>query len=152
MTTPTRPTAVRRSSLVILTTVFAIACDPPSGPEAGSRLGDDGEVIFFVQGAPATVVMDALFDGVVSRDAAGCLRLAGPDPATVVWPFGFRLVLGRVSDGEGRGIGRLGERFRFGGGEVRFLPDGLGLSDSERRLVEAWCPGRYWIVGEVLEQ
>jgi hypothetical protein len=110
--------------------------------------------VFIVQGAPATAVMDALFQGRVVRDAVGCLRLDHlGDRHTVVWPHGFTI---EERDGElfvknaaGSDVGRIGGSFRFGGGETPVLHEGLNLSDESRRLAESRCPGRYWIVGEV---
>lgn len=105
--------------------------------------------LFLVAATPASESMQALFDGRVIVDSAGCIRLHGPDPATVVWPHGFALVLEgaeqRIVDGQGRRIGTLGGNFRFGGGEVQDLP----VLDHELRIAaHARCPGRFWIVGE----
>ena len=98
--------------------------------------------------------MDALFQGRVVTDAAGCIRLDSPPPdaGTVVWPFGFTLAReGRVlsvRDAAGREVGRIGGSFRFGGGHVPFLHEGTGFSAAERARAEARCPGTFWIVGE----
>lgn len=110
--------------------------------------------LFFVQGAPPAVVMDALFQGRVTRDAVGCLRLDHlGDRHTVVWPHGFTIEERDdglfVKDAAGRDVGRIGGSFRFGGGEIPALHEGLKLSDESRQLAESRCPGRYWIVGEV---
>jgi hypothetical protein len=109
--------------------------------------------IFLVQAAPPAAVMDALFQGRVSRDLQGCLRMEGlGDRHTVIWPHGFTLVERGgelfVRDAAGRDVGRIGGSFRFGGGESSTLHQGL-LSDESRQLAESRCPGRYWIVGEV---
>lgn len=57
-------------------------------------------------------VMDALFEGRVTRDDDGCLRLDTPDAHTVVWPFGFSLAArdGKlvVQDAGGAVVGRVG--------------------------------------------
>lgn len=110
--------------------------------------------VFIVQGAPATAVMDALFQGRVTLDAQGCLRLENVgDRHTVVWPHGFTIQERGgelfVKDAAGKDVGRVGGSFRFGGGETPILHDGLNLSDESRRQAESRCPGRYWIVGEV---
>lgn len=105
--------------------------------------GGSGEVLFLTQGAPATFVMDALFEGRVVVDDAGCVRLDGPDPATVVWPYRFTLEGNTVHAADGRIVGRLGGSFRLGGGEVPTLAGGDWQSALDR------CPGRFWIVGDV---
>jgi hypothetical protein len=115
---------------------------------------NDPPALFFVQGAPATSVMDALFQGRVARDAVGCLRLENQgDRHTVVWPHGFTIAERDgelfVKDAAGREVGQIGGSFRFGGGETPALHAGLNLSDESRQLAESRCPGRYWIVGEV---
>jgi hypothetical protein len=108
--------------------------------------------IFLVQAAPPAFVMDALFQGRVSRDLQGCLRLEGGDRYTVIWPHGFTLAERGdelfVKDAAGRDVGRIGGSFRFGGGETAALHAGV-VSDEARQLAESRCPGRYWIVGEV---
>lgn len=115
---------------------------------------NDPPALFFVQGAPPAAVMDALFQGRVARDAVGCLRLDNlGDQPTVVWPHGFTIAERDgelfVKDAAGREIGRIGGSFRFGGGEILALHEGLKLSDEARQQAESRCPGRYWIVGEV---
>lgn len=108
--------------------------------------------IFLVQTEAAAAVMEALFDGPIAADDAGCVRLQ-PSGATVVWPFGFSLreVGGQhyVIDGSNRSIGRIGGDFRFGGGFVPTLHEGIPLDQSARALAEDRCPGSYWIVGDV---
>ncbi|HEU4558727.1 MAG TPA: hypothetical protein VFS20_12795 [Longimicrobium sp.] len=113
----------------------------------------DLPAVFIVQGAPATAVMDALFQGRVTLDAQGCLRLENTgDQHTVVWPHGFTLEERGgalfVKDAAGREVGRVGGSFRFGGGETPVLHQGV-VSEESRKLAESRCPGRYWIVGEV---
>jgi hypothetical protein len=97
--------------------------------------------------------MEALFHGTVVRDAAGCLRLQNEAGSTVVWPHGSRLDGSgsdlRVSDASGRVIGRIAGTFRFRGGHVPFLHDGISLSRSQRDQAKASCPGTFWIVGDV---
>lgn len=109
-------------------------------------------IVFVTQNVVAEVVMDALFQGRVITDAAGCLRLDSPDPATVVWPKGFTMTESggtlRVRDAAGREIGHIGGSFRLGGGEVQSL-EGMSMTAEERQRAATHCPGRYWIVGEV---
>ena len=131
---------------VSLVALAACAAAPTGGADA-----DD--VIFLTASAPATVHMDALYEGAVVADAAGCLRLADASGHTVVWPYAFEL---RQHNGAatvvapgGREIGELGGAFKFGGGEVPTLHQGIAVSDAQRQLALERCPGRYWIVGEV---
>jgi len=110
--------------------------------------------VFLAQSEPPGAVMDALFDGTVARDGSGCLRLEGGDRPTVVWPYGAELTSRAgafwVRDAAGREIGRIGGSFRFGGGEIPSLHDGIPLTAAQRSLAAERCPGRYWIVGEIL--
>jgi hypothetical protein len=81
----------------------------------------------------------------------GCLRLDTPDTHTVIWPKGFDLGADlRVRDDRGAVVGRIGGAFRLGGGEVPSLHDGIPLSEADRVRAGSRCPGRFWIVGEVL--
>jgi len=117
-------------------------------------LSEDEAFVFLAQGATPLFVMEALFEGRVQADARRCIRLESVDDATVVWPAGFRLVRDgthlEIRDANDRRVGRLGGRFRLGGGEVTELHDGLGLGASVRQLAANRCPGRFWIVGDVL--
>lgn len=114
---------------------------------------DSVRFVFLAQQVAPTVVMDALFEGRVVTDAQGCLRLDSAVGATVVWPFGSRLVLEgthlEIRNASGRRIGRVGGTFRFGGGELEALHPGLALRDGDRQLASSRCPGRYWIVGTI---
>jgi hypothetical protein len=72
----------------------------------------------------------------------------------VIWPFGSRLVerggVLVVLDDQGDDVGRIGHSFGLGGGEVR---EEMGLGFVARKLREparTRCPGRYWVVGEVV--
>ena len=93
--------------------------------------------------------MEALFSGVITVDAAGCLRMEGLDAHTPIWPRGFRLEVtsggGIVRSGNGTIVGVVGGRFQLGGGEVQTL-EGVSLSVADRERVTSTCPGRYWIV------
>jgi hypothetical protein len=121
------------------------------GEPLSARQGDD--VVFLVQSVRPNAVMDALFEGRVAADANGCLRLQGPDPATVIWPYGATLdnVDGqqRVRADGGRIIGTIGGTFRLGGGEVQTLVAGNGISAADVERARSTCPGKYWIVGDV---
>lgn len=124
--------------------------DPPRlGIVMANAYGVQHDIMFLTAAQPARESMQALFEGRVVVDPAGCIRLDSPDPATVIWPHGFRLAVQRgqllVRDGTGREIGRIGGAFRFGGGEVPTLSASILAGHA---AVAARCPGRYWIVGE----
>ena len=95
----------------------------------------------------------ALVLGATFVGAAGCLRLSGDDPSTVVWPVGFSVKSDAadlaILDKSGRLVGRVGGSFRLGGGHVPQLHDGIPMSAADRDLAHAQCPGRFWIVGDV---
>lgn len=143
----------RSAAYALLTTALAMAACSPSDDPASFGALEEGGLLFLVQTEPATDVMEALWDGVVQRDERGCLRLATEDRHTVVWPFGF--TLGVRSDGpyvrdeRGRDVGRIGGSFRFGGGEVPELHEGIPLHPTARAAALSRCPGPYWIVGDV---
>ena len=107
-------------------------------------------IIFLSMRIAPEVHMDALFQGAVLRDGDGCLRLDTPERPTVVWPkdYGFEVTAGRILilDDGGDPVGRVGEGFRLGGGEVPSLHEGLAFTQADRDLAEAQCPGIYWIV------
>ncbi len=141
---------------LMLALAVAAACSDGQSPQAPILLSDlDGGPLFLVQSEPATAVMEALFDGPVLLDAAGCLRLdlGSSESATVVRPFGATLEAldgtYRVRDGDGRAVGTVGERFRLRGGFISDLHDGIPLNQDARARAHAQCPGTYWIVGEL---
>ncbi|MGE0440313.1 MAG: hypothetical protein AB7L66_08970 [Gemmatimonadales bacterium] len=105
--------------------------------------------LFLAQKEGSRDVMDALFDGVVSLDAAGCYRLGLQDQVTMIWPAGYRLIPTvegpAVVNAQGVEIGRIGSTFRLGGGIVGTIPSGLLPSDALRRLALQQCPGSFWI-------
>ena len=118
-------------------------------------VGPDEPVLFLAQNAPPSGVPQALFQGRVEVDQAGCLRL-GTDPVgpTVVWPFGSRLVREKtglvVRDPGGADFVRIGENVRLGGGEVSDLA-ALGVLPAPMlAAARDRCPGTYWLAGEVL--
>lgn len=136
--------------------VAAVGCsDPATAPlgDDGLRAHDQAGVTLLTQNVVQDVVMEALFQGRVVADDAGCLRLDSPDHHTVVWPQGYTAqgVFGNVwiRDSDGAVVGRVGESFSLGGGEVTELSDAMGFSQADRDLAEDLCPGRYWIVGIV---
>ena len=110
-------------------------------------LTKDG-VVLFTQNRVPDVTMDALFEGPVVQDAAGCLRLASADGATVVWPLGYTADVGgssiEIRAADGALVGTVGEAFTSGGGEVEALTEAMGFTDADRHAAEV-CPGRYWI-------
>lgn len=105
--------------------------------------------VFIARTAEPSGYMEALFSGVITVDAAGCLRMEGLEAHTPIWPRGYRLEVtssgGVVRAGSGSVVGTIGGRFRLGGGEVQTL-DGVALTSADRERVTATCPGRYWIV------
>lgn len=107
------------------------------------------EVVFLRMRTNPTVTMDALFVGAVVVDDNGCLRLDSPDRHTVVWPRGYDFTTAggtiRILDAQGDVVGRVGESFRLGGGEVTSLRDEMGFTAADRALAATHCPGRYWI-------
>jgi hypothetical protein len=141
----------RRASIAFVAVLLA-ACstgenDDPFDPLLfQARTG----VIFVAQNVVPVAVMEALFEGRVIADAAGCLRFDSPDPATIVWPKGFTISESAgtmiVRNDAGRQIGQIGGSFRLGGGELSLVQD---VSDADRQRLESSCPGRYWIVGDV---
>lgn len=133
------------------------ACSPATGPQLKDVIEADGvaarigsDVVFLIMTFTPGTHMQALFQGRVTADADGCLRLDLPDAHTVVWPEGydFESVDGaiRIVSGSGEPVGTVGEEFALPGGEVTSLHDGLGFTSADRELAEAHCPGRYWIV------
>lgn len=153
------------SAAAAATLIAAAACSssPTSGSDDVERgvaleIRHQAGVFVLTQVMEPEVVMDALYTGGVSADAGGCLRLDGPDDATVVWPkgFGVRSADGGivVVDASGQVVGRTGDDFRLGGGEVDELHEGLGFTAADRALAAARCPGKFWIAtaGEVSAQ
>jgi hypothetical protein len=129
-----------------------LACTDPSDVEMAK-----GPWLFLSHAVPPTSVMDALYHGPVALDSSGCFRLQDrdfPERHTVIWPFRARLVDRGgalvLLDEQGADLGRIGDSFRLGGGEV---PQEIGLGFLAPELVEparTRCPGRYWVVGEVV--
>lgn len=141
-------------ALTAVVAVVAVACHPsPVAP-----LGDDGlqahdraGVVLLTQNVIQDATMDALYEGPVVADDAGCLRLGGSDGPTAVWPQGYtaQSALGDawIRDASGTTVGQVGGSFSLGGGEVPELSDAMGFTQADRDLAEDHCPGLYWIVG-----
>ena len=146
---------LHRSAAIALMTLLAAGCSPTEEPLGFDSLvfQERTGIVFITQNVVPDAVMEALFEGRVITDAAGCLRLDSPDPATVVWPKGFTMTASGstmvVRDAQGREIGHIGGSFRLGGGEVPSLHGGIGVSAADRERAQTHCPGRYWIVGDV---
>ena len=140
-----------RHPLLALTPVLAClaACDPSAGTGILTSVDDPSAVVFLAMEAQQDAYMDALFQGRVTRDAEGCLRLDRGDRHTVVWPHGYTLeTRGNallVKNGQGREVGTVDGAFRFGGGEVTSLGHLGQLSAATRARAEESCPGRYWL-------
>ncbi|HEX2077045.1 MAG TPA: hypothetical protein VHG08_05025 [Longimicrobium sp.] len=144
--------AARAAALLCLAAAAACAADG-NGPTLNTAEHPSG-TLFFSQVEPPHTYMQALFEGRVYRDAAGCLRLEmyGVNPhGTAIWPYGFTMEDRdgelHVKDARGRSIGRVGGHFRFGGGEKDSVK-WLGISERQQELARTRCPGKYWIVGE----
>lgn len=141
-----------RRAAVLGAVVAGAGCAASEDPTALLRTGGT-ETVFLVQSEVPDAVMDALFQGIVVRDDAGCLRLDTEARPTAVWPAGFSLVAASggltVRDAQGAEVGRIGGAFRLGGGNVPDLHDGLPISDATREIGRTRCPGTYWIVGGV---
>lgn len=142
------------AAATVLALLVLAGCSSASdgGPTTPLSSLSAADVHFFAQDEVPEVVPDALFEGRVLLDDAGCLRLDGPDAHTVIWPKGYSLTVTdgalAVRDGGGEPVGRIGGTFRLGGGEVPFLHDGIPMAKADREAAEAACPGRFWIVAE----
>lgn len=66
-----------------------------------------------------------------------------------MWPKGYGFDAKgddvRILDAAGARVGTVGGAFKFGGGEVPYLHEGLGFTPDDRAFAEARCPGRFWI-------
>jgi hypothetical protein len=143
-------------SVILLLALTVPGCttsgDPALEP-GGLRANVEDEILFLALSELPDGEMEALFDGKVSPDPAGCLRLQSDDGSTVVWPYGATLERSggelRIRDRGGKEIGRIGGAFRFGGGHVPTLHEGIKLKDAERARALEKCPGDFWIVGSI---
>jgi hypothetical protein len=140
--------AALRVSVVSL----AVASCSPTAPEQHEA---PGGIIFFNQTRTAHTAPAAVIEAVVGVDQAGCLRLTSTlEQATLIWPTGFSWVqIGAeiwIRDERGRETARIGSRLRLAGGFVATLDERLALTSTARRLASSSCPGKYWLVTEVL--
>ena len=140
-----------RASIAFALVASAVSCGTESTP-ATTRV-NAVDLVFLTQSEPQRAYMDALFTGRVIIDASRCTRLGDADGATVIWPAGFTVAQEgssiRVLDNTGRAVGRLGESFRIGGGEVSELHHSLQISYMDRAMAHESCPGRYWIAAPI---
>jgi len=140
----------RRAEIAFVAVLLGACSSSDADPFDAVHFQQLTGVIFVAQNVVPVAVMEALFEGRVIPDAAGCLRFDSPDPATVVWPKGFSISESAgmmiVRNDAGRQIGRIGGTFRLGGGEVSSVQQ---VSAEDRERLETSCPGRYWIVGDV---
>jgi hypothetical protein len=118
--------------------------------EISLRIQSIGGVEFMTQNVVSFEAMDALYEGPVILDEAGCLRLGDAEGSTVIWPWGFTAQVAaeevKIRDREGAVAGLIGESFSLGGGVVQELLDSLGFTQEDRELAAGACPGDYWIV------
>ncbi|HEY0021392.1 MAG TPA: hypothetical protein VGB24_00720 [Longimicrobium sp.] len=134
-------------AITLMLTAAGCAADPGVGPTLS---GDENPLaVTFVAQVNQTTSMEALYHGVVSRDANGCLRAEGSS-RTVIWPEGWKLeARGEslfVKDATGSEVGRIGGQFRLGGGEIPSV-EFASLSASDAQLLQTRCPGSYWLAG-----
>lgn len=145
------------ATVVLLLAVTLSGCESPTAAEEELIVADalqarlSGELVFLAMRITPAAHMDALFEGAVVSDEAGCLRLDSSDAATVVWPRYWSLERRddtvRILDADGHFVASLGERLSLPGGEVETLPAAMGFTEADRELAGNRCPGRYWIVG-----
>lgn len=153
---PLRGCSRKGTALSFLAAMATAACSSdPVEPSPDDLLqlqevGDEVETLVMTRGAPTDIGMDALFEGPVITDDAGCLRWQDEEGPTVVWPFGFT---GEVTpdgisilDEDGNDVGRVGDEFSLGGGIIPNLPEPLGFSQGDRDLAGELCPGDYLLV------
>lgn len=144
-----------KRSILLALLPLAAACAKDLGPEPSLAGGENPDgVVFLAQNQPQTVQMQALYQGLVTPDAEGCLRLQGHEGRagpTVIWPYSTRLrerggVLLVISPA-GREIGRIGGAFKMGGGNSS--DEAASLTPADRARARQRCPGGYWIAGDV---
>lgn len=137
-----------RAAATALLVAAGAACQAGDVGGPGLDTGDLDATLFFTQEDPQGMMMQALFEGKINRDEAGCLRAEslGEHP-TVVWPAGYTIEASHgmllVRDAERRVVGRVGGTFSIGGGISTIAHS--GVSDAERQLAETRCPGEVWI-------
>lgn len=143
---------MKRSTLYAVAACAALAaagCASPVATDARLNSGDDPSAVVFLVQVNAGNHTDALYEGRVTRDEAGCLRLETTDRHTVLWPAGAKFYTRdgefHVTDAAGREVGTIGGTFGLGGGETAEPGTDLLSADDHRLAVER-CPGRYWVV------
>ena len=111
---------------------------------------ESGPTIFFPQQPPVEgerEMMTAMIGGQL-RLGDGCLRAGAGH--LLVWPPGWSLSTENdrieILNGTGQVVARVGEEVRMSGGEVPFIE---GAARTQLKI-PADCPGRYWIVGDVV--
>lgn len=143
------------TGIVVAAALLATSACSSSSPtelttETTLDVQETAGVVFMTQNVVQDAIMDALFQGEVVVDEAGCLRAGDASGATVVWPAGYQVenLLGEIwiRDADGDVVGQVGASFSLGGGEVPYLLESLGFSQEDRDLAETRCPGKYWIV------
>lgn len=137
--------------------ITAVGCSSPTASELGLFQADGiealvrADVVLLRMKFVPEVSMEALHAGRVTADESGCLRMDRGGRHTVVWPKGYGVEAAnggfQIVDDAGAVIGLVGGEFRIGGGEVSSLRDGLGFTEADRALAEAYCPGKFWIMG-----
>lgn len=146
-----------KRSILFALLPFAAACGGDLGPEPNLTGNENPDgVVFLAQSQPPAVHMQALYQGLVTRDAEGCLRVQGHEGragATVVWPYGSRLEARGgallVKDASGREMGRIGGTFKMGGG---YSSDrAASLTDADRALARQRCVGEFWIASGIAD-
>ena len=141
---------------IVVVAGVAAACTSLTAPAFHTIQADAIEVgtapgiVFLTLRIEPATYMDALYQGAVVVDEAGCVRLDTAEGHTVIWPkdFSFEVRGGgefRVLDAAGDVVGNLPGDFALGGGEVEVLHEGLGFSDADNTLATTHCPGRFWI-------
>lgn len=143
---PLLPTALPAALALSILAGCKEAASPGDSLIGSSRLRT---VVFVARTVEPSGYMEALFSGVITVDAAGCLRMEGLEAHTPIWPRGYRLEVtsgaGVVRSGNGSIVGIIGGHFRLGGGEVQTL-EWVEVTPADRERVTSTCPGRYWIV------
>ncbi|HEX2211735.1 MAG TPA: hypothetical protein VHG93_28870 [Longimicrobium sp.] len=144
---------MNRSILLAASLPLAAACGADLEPEPALNGNQDPDgVVFLAQNEPPVAYMEARYQGLVTRDAQGCLRVQDQDNAVVIWPYGSRLEARGgelvVIAADGREVGRIGGHFEMGGG---FVPiTAASLSNADLALARSRCPSdEYWVVGEM---
>ena len=141
-------------SVMAVLSVAACSSDPVQAPAEVSfqvqSVGTEDPIHVMTQNGVPSEVMNALFEGNVIADGAGCLRLDDAEGSTVVWPVQYTGEITSegfaILDEDGTEVGQVGGSFSFGGGILPELLASLGFSQADRDLAEGLCPGSYWIV------